>query len=140
MKLKNLAITATLMTTSLLAVSQAHALESRIDAVTVYPRGADVTRVARVSLASGVNVVMLEGLPGNIDLGRVSAVVEDERVEVRSIRLDVREQREAFDAEVRRLEDAIVQVKDAMEAIDDEVRSEERRVGKECRSRWSPYH
>ena len=25
------------------------------------------------------------------------------------------------------------------EAID-ELRSEERRVGKECRSRWSPYH
>ena len=24
--------------------------------------------------------------------------------------------------------------------IDDEKRSEERRVGKECRSRWSPYH
>src|SRR3712207_8839 len=23
---------------------------------------------------------------------------------------------------------------------DDEIRSEERRVGKECRSRWSPYH
>ena len=23
---------------------------------------------------------------------------------------------------------------------EDEVRSEERRVGKECRSRWSPYH
>ena len=24
--------------------------------------------------------------------------------------------------------------------VDVEVRSEERRVGKECRSRWSPYH
>ena len=24
--------------------------------------------------------------------------------------------------------------------IDEETRSEERRVGKECRSRWSPYH
>ena len=24
--------------------------------------------------------------------------------------------------------------------IDDLIRSEERRVGKECRSRWSPYH
>ena len=23
---------------------------------------------------------------------------------------------------------------------EDKVRSEERRVGKECRSRWSPYH
>ena len=26
------------------------------------------------------------------------------------------------------------------EDLDTEVRSEERRVGKECRSRWSPYH
>ena len=24
--------------------------------------------------------------------------------------------------------------------VDKEARSEERRVGKECRSRWSPYH
>ena len=24
--------------------------------------------------------------------------------------------------------------------VDDLLRSEERRVGKECRSRWSPYH
>ena len=26
------------------------------------------------------------------------------------------------------------------EACKDHIRSEERRVGKECRSRWSPYH
>ena len=26
------------------------------------------------------------------------------------------------------------------EVLGDEFRSEERRVGKECRSRWSPYH
>ena len=25
-------------------------------------------------------------------------------------------------------------------AYDQQARSEERRVGKECRSRWSPYH
>ena len=25
-------------------------------------------------------------------------------------------------------------------SLRDEIRSEERRVGKECRSRWSPYH
>ena len=42
---------------------------------------------------------------------------------------------------------AIGQVHDILEALIDEneahareVRSEERRVGKECRSRWSPYH
>ena len=28
----------------------------------------------------------------------------------------------------------------ASDFIDDVTRSEERRVGKECRSRWSPYH
>ena len=27
-----------------------------------------------------------------------------------------------------------------LKKIDEAVRSEERRVGKECRSRWSPYH
>ena len=27
-----------------------------------------------------------------------------------------------------------------METIAETMRSEERRVGKECRSRWSPYH
>src|SRR3712207_9461929 len=27
-----------------------------------------------------------------------------------------------------------------IETINDSMRSEERRVGKECRSRWSPYH
>src|SRR2546427_4349475 len=28
----------------------------------------------------------------------------------------------------------------AVGTLDDSTRSEERRVGKECRSRWSPYH
>ena len=27
-----------------------------------------------------------------------------------------------------------------LDGMDDAARSEERRVGKECRSRWSPYH
>ena len=36
--------------------------------------------------------------------------------------------------------DAGVGVKDGGAGIAQEVRSEERRVGKECRSRWSPYH
>ena len=31
-------------------------------------------------------------------------------------------------------------VKDVIETGANDVRSEERRVGKECRSRWSPYH
>ena len=28
----------------------------------------------------------------------------------------------------------------SMSGLESDTRSEERRVGKECRSRWSPYH
>ena len=34
----------------------------------------------------------------------------------------------------------IGQVADTTHRLREEIRSEERRVGKECRSRWSPYH
>ena len=35
---------------------------------------------------------------------------------------------------------AMIMDRDAIADVIDIVRSEERRVGKECRSRWSPYH
>ena len=36
--------------------------------------------------------------------------------------------------------DSILVSKDTIHVSKDDMRSEERRVGKECRSRWSPYH
>ena len=36
--------------------------------------------------------------------------------------------------------EASSKIKKALDLLDAESRSEERRVGKECRSRWSPYH
>ena len=41
-----------------------------------------------------------------------------------------------LDGEAEELEDA----QDEVISDDGSDRSEERRVGKECRSRWSPYH
>src|SRR5574340_13511 len=38
------------------------------------------------------------------------------------------------------IESAMAPVSEASRMIDSASRSEERRVGKECRSRWSPYH
>ena len=38
---------------------------------------------------------------------------------------------------IKRMQDLERQVQDLRKALE---RSEERRVGKECRSRWSPYH
>ena len=40
----------------------------------------------------------------------------------------------------------LTKLRDQIDAVDQQIidllaeRSEERRVGKECRSRWSPYH
>ena len=42
----------------------------------------------------------------------------------------------AFDTEHRNISDALIVEMNRERA----ARSEERRVGKECRSRWSPYH
>src|SRR3712207_9061182 len=42
--------------------------------------------------------------------------------------------------EVTTMKDAVDVVMLANGFFDIEIRSEERRVGKECRSRWSPYH
>ena len=35
---------------------------------------------------------------------------------------------------------ALVKVTQGGRVVSEQARSEERRVGKECRSRWSPYH
>ena len=35
---------------------------------------------------------------------------------------------------------ALPDVRDGLKPVHRRIRSEERRVGKECRSRWSPYH
>ncbi len=34
----------------------------------------------------------------------------------------------------------LIQASAVLDLTEDDFRSEERRVGKECRSRWSPYH
>src|SRR5258706_8594999 len=35
---------------------------------------------------------------------------------------------------------SMIKFRSMVNGVDDQARSEERRVGKECRSRWSPYH
>ena len=41
---------------------------------------------------------------------------------------------------VRRVKKQIAEMTDVLVDVKNGNRSEERRVGKECRSRWSPYH
>ena len=50
-----------------LAHAQDISAQSHIDRATVYPQGADVTRVAKVELPAGENVIAFADLPANVD-------------------------------------------------------------------------
>src|SRR2546422_10866171 len=65
---------------------------------------------------------------------------EDQEIRQSLIRAEVRRRRWSGVVEVRRVED-VEQLEVGIEGRRvTGTRSEERRVGKECRSRWSPYH
>lgn len=63
---------------SLLLPATAVALDvaSRVDAVTVYPRGASVTRAATIELPAGTTTIRLAGLPDNLDPSLLRSGVE----------------------------------------------------------------
>ena len=56
--------------------------------------------------------------------------------------LDHKEVLAALDSSMERSDytELLVHIALAYKELTDAMRSEERRVGKECRSRWSPYH
>ena len=55
-------------------------------------------------------------------------------------RVDSEDKAKALEAKGFVRTDGTVTNKTESNAASEAVRSEERRVGKECRSRWSPYH
>src|SRR3712207_9540109 len=84
--------------------------------VTAFTRDGDVDHAANAKLAQWL--VSVDGVKGLVLLGHAGEgtyLTPDEQVAL---------------------------IRTVVEAVDGQVpvRSEERRVGKECRSRWSPYH
>jgi len=76
-------------------------LSSHIDAVTVYPQGADIVRVGSINLQSGEHTLLLDDLPGSIDpqsirvegAGNASleiASVDSKMIELSSVDIDAR--------------------------------------------------
>ncbi len=118
-------ITAALFAMVLCGTLSAEAIDSRIDKVTVYPSGAQVTRLVRVPLTKGINSIILNGFPSVVDLQRVQVVAASDGVELRSVNIDLVQQQEAYSADVRRLENAIEASRDDIAAIDDVIATAE---------------
>jgi len=87
---------------------------SRVDAVTVFPSGAEITRVAQAKIEAGEHTLIFEGLPGDL-MAETIRVEGDavEKVEIGSVdaRLvyvpstETDAQRKALEAEIQGLQD-----------------------------------
>ena len=94
--------------------------QSHVDAVTVYPSGAEVTRVTEAHLAAGDTTLILEDLPGELDAqsirveGTGGVGVEIGSVDSKLIYLST----ESQDAERQRLEKEIETLGDERQALD----------------------
>lgn len=125
MAMRILAFLAVALTAVSLQARAIEAVDSSIDAVTVYPQGARVTRLARVRLAKGPNQVVLTGLPGDISLkgAQVDSVSGD--VEVRAVEIDLVRQRDAYNDEINRLANEIAETQHQIAVIDDDIATAE---------------
>ena len=96
---------------------------SHVDAVTVYPSGAEVTRVAEAHLMAGETTLILEGLPGELDAqsirvdGSGGAGVEIASVDSRLIYVSTA----AGEAARVRIEKQIEALQDERRALDQTV-------------------
>jgi uncharacterized protein (TIGR02231 family) len=96
---------------------------SHVDAVTVYPSGAEVTRVTEARLAAGDTTLILEDLPGELDAqsirveGSGGEGLEIGSVDSKLIYLSTNAQ----DAERKRLEEEIEALGDERRALDQTV-------------------
>ena len=119
--------------TLLLALSLAAAanadefkLESKVDAATVFPRGAEVTRTVRAKVPNGDHVILLSDLPAGTDVnsirveGKATGTLEIGTVDAKRIQV-LRKDSEAEKTERRRLEDAIEQERDRLDALNAEI-------------------
>lgn len=110
-----------LATTFLVPASAADfAASSHIDHVTVYPQGADVTRIADVAVPAGEHRIILADLPASVDPrsirveGEGTSALEIASVDTKSQYID----QAARDAERKAIEKQIAQLSDERGALD----------------------
>jgi uncharacterized protein (TIGR02231 family) len=105
------------------ALAADFAVSSHIDRVTVYPQGADVTRMADVTIPAGEHRIILADLPATIDPrsirveGEGSSPLEIASVDTKSQYID----QAARDAERKALEKQIAALYDERTALDQAI-------------------
>ena len=94
-------------------------VESRVDAVTVYDRGATVTRTAEVSIEAGESLLRFAGLSAAVERQRLQISVQGTEVVLGQIRVDRIQQQDAVNDQVVALQQDIAELEQRLMALDD---------------------
>ncbi len=120
-----------LLSASTLSVAAADApADSRIDTVTVFPSGAEVTRVAKLKLEKGEHTVVLSDLPAEVLSdsvrveGKATGKLDIGSVDTRRLMVPHSDAKNA-EAERRRLEDELDALHDQKTLLDAQVQTAE---------------
>ncbi|MEZ5923609.1 MAG: mucoidy inhibitor MuiA family protein [Hyphomicrobiaceae bacterium] len=104
---------------------------SELDAVTVFPQGAEVTRIARVKIEAGSHVVIVRDLPSGLVAdsirvqGEATGALELGAVDSRVFYLSELDNAQFNQSERKRLEDELQKLYDRQNALNDEINAAE---------------
>ena len=110
------------------AAASAADVTSRVEAVTVFPSGALVTRSTQITVQPGDNDVRLVGLVESLETESLQAEVSDPTVTIGQLKIDRVQSQDAYDAEVARLEAKIDSLRQDIQAVDDSTAAAERQL------------
>ena len=102
--------------------AQAASVETSISDVTIYSRGATVTRTATVEIPAGESEVTFLGLPANINGENVQIAVSNKTVRMGQVSYKTRQSRDVQDQEVARLEAEINALTAKISTVGDDSR------------------
>jgi len=101
--------------------------DSKIDAVTVFPQGAEITRIAQINVKSGEHTLLLNDLPGDVDplSIRVSTTgngsLEIRGIDSNSVHVSSREnmeaQRKTIELEIETLNDQLTALEQDLKTL-----------------------
>jgi len=102
--------------------------KSRIEAVTVYPGGALVTRVASVDLSRGDNEIRLTGLVNELDSNSLQLAVSDASVRIGQLKVSTEQARQTAQARIAELQAQIGAKKREIQAVNDSTKAADLRL------------
>ena len=115
----------TLFVTGLSQAQTLNTFDSNVSEVTVYNRGALVTRKAKVTFTEGQQEIELTGFPADIDINSLRIEVADKAVQLGQVRTQKNVLRDAKSVKVQELEAKILAKKTDIQAVADSTKAAE---------------